>query len=92
MGCWLIVSTNVGLCTEEKISYGPYAKVLVKSETTPKDTIFDLLCLNHHNNPTIENRVADTHIRASWGLYILKINCTAGRKDIQISDMRTVAN
>ena len=37
--------------------YSPSAKV-VKSEAT----IFDLLYPNHHNNPTIENSVADTQL------------------------------
>ena len=35
-------------------------QVLVKTKTTPKNTTFDLLYLNHHNIPTIENLVADT--------------------------------
>ena len=38
----------------------PYAKVLVKTKTTPRGATFDLLYLNHHNIPTIENLVADT--------------------------------
>ena len=40
-----------------------YAKVLVKTKTTPEDTIFaifDLLYLNHHNIPTIESLGAIT--------------------------------
>ena len=47
----------------------PYAKVLVKSETTPENTIFsifaifDLLYLNH-NSPAAKNPV--THIRVTW--------------------------
>ena len=42
------------------VKYSPYAKVLVKTKTTPKNTTFDLLYLNHHNIPTIENLVANT--------------------------------
>ena len=48
--------------------YSPYAKVLVKTKTTPKNTIFaifaifELLYLNYHNIPTIENLVANTHL------------------------------
>ena len=44
------------------VEYSPYAKVFVKSETTPKNTIFDLLYLNHHNSPTIENPVVHTQL------------------------------
>ena len=43
--------------------YSPYAKVLVETKTTPKNTIFaifDLLYLNRHNIPTIENLGANT--------------------------------
>ena len=46
-------------------NYSPYAKVLVKTKTTPKKTIFaifELLYLNHHNIPTIENLVANTQL------------------------------
>ena len=42
--------------------YSPYAEVFVKSETTPKNTVFNLLYLNHHNSPTIENLVADIQL------------------------------
>ena len=48
--------------------YSPYAKVLVKTKTTPKNTIFaifaifELLYLNYHNIPTIENIVANTQL------------------------------
>ena len=46
-------------------NYSPYAKVLVKTKTTPKNTIFEifeLLYPNHHNIPTIENLVANTQL------------------------------
>ena len=46
----------------EQHKYSPYAKVLVKTKTTPKNTIFELLYLNHHNIPTIENLVANTQL------------------------------
>ena len=42
------------------VMYSPYAKVLVKIKTTPKNTTFGLLYLNHHNIPTIENLGANT--------------------------------
>ena len=47
------------------VYYSPYAKVLVKTKTTPKNTIFaifELLYLSHHNIPTIENLVANTQL------------------------------
>ena len=49
-------------CSLKSVIYSLLSKVLVKSETTPKKTIFaifNLLYLNHHNSPTIENLVAD---------------------------------
>ena len=59
--------------------YSPYAKVLVKTKTTPKNTIFELLYLNHHNIPPIENLVANTQlileqlgISVYWILVVLK--------------------
>ena len=63
-------------------TYSLYAKVLVKSKTTPKNTIFatsDLLYLNHHNSPIIENPVVDTQLMLEqlesftyWKLIVLK--------------------
>ena len=50
---------------EQRLVYSPYAKVLVKTKTTPKNAIFaifDLPYLNHHNIPTIENLGANTQL------------------------------
>ena len=42
--------------------YSPYAKCksLGENQNHTKNTTFDLLYLNHHNIPTIENLAADT--------------------------------
>ena len=44
-------------CLHAPQMYSPYAKVLVKPKTAPKNTTFDLL---YHNIPTVENLAADT--------------------------------
>ena len=52
----------------------PCAKVLVKSETTPKTQ----LPLQFYNKEPGSRY--STHIRATRGLYKLKINCAEGRR------------
>ena len=59
---WCMYGVWYGVWYGVCMVYSPYAKVFVKSETTPKNAIFDLLYLNHYNSPTIENPVVHTQL------------------------------